>query len=204
VWKRKGDSAGWPWPWPWPLLLPTADARLALQPAQAQTILAAFTAMACASPCKCECSDTERSAFFTAVARLSAVGGHDAAQEQACDESDMHPAYIDTHRHTPALPYTITLGAKKRRRYSMRLHGRLCLVAHARCRRVAAPLLSSLTPLRARHHRQPPFQRRLRAGADDLPGASQAGVKASAWLCSGPDSSDTGAAVLALVIYESL
>lgn len=48
----------------------------------------------------------------------------------------------------------------------------------------------------------PPFHRRLRPGADDLLGASQAGVKASAWLCSGPDSSDTGAAVLALVIYE--
>jgi hypothetical protein len=28
-----------------------------------------------ASPCKCECSDTERSAFFTAVVSLSAVGG---------------------------------------------------------------------------------------------------------------------------------
>jgi hypothetical protein len=39
-------------------------------------------------------------------------------------------------------------------------------------------------------------------GADDLRGMSQAGVMVSAWLCSGPDSSDTGAAVLALVIYE--
>jgi hypothetical protein len=28
-----------------------------------------------ASPCKCECSDTERSAFLTAVVSLSAVGG---------------------------------------------------------------------------------------------------------------------------------
>jgi hypothetical protein len=39
VWKRKGDSAGWPWP----LLLPTAGARRLRALAQTQTNLAAFT-----------------------------------------------------------------------------------------------------------------------------------------------------------------
>jgi hypothetical protein len=45
---------------------------------------------------------------------------------------------------------------------------------------------------------------RLQPGADDRLGASQAGVVASAWLCSGPGLIRADAAVRALAIYQSL
>jgi hypothetical protein len=44
-----------------------------------------------ASPCKCECSDTERTAFFTAVVSVSAVGGHDAAHARSRTQTRQPP-----------------------------------------------------------------------------------------------------------------
>lgn len=89
----------------------------------------------------------------------------------------------------------------------MRLRERLCDARRALQRRAyacgAVPHATLCVAVVARTRPSPfcPVLARLLAasflGADDFFGMSQAGVKASAWLCSGPDSSDTGAAVLA-------
>jgi hypothetical protein len=94
----------------------------------------------------------------------------------------MHTHCAHIHIHPPTPPRAPP-GAHKRRGYSMRLHERLCLVARARRLRVAAPVVcAEQTPTRARERAPvpviliPPFQRAASAlaGADDLPGASQA------------------------------
>jgi hypothetical protein len=81
VWKRKGDSAGWPcgrgrYYYP-------PDALLAGCVPKPKPFSPLSLPGRGGRPCKCECSDTERTAFFTAVVSASAAGGHDAAHAHA-------------------------------------------------------------------------------------------------------------------------
>lgn len=81
-----------------------------------------------ADPCKCECSDTERSAFFTAVVQRSAVGG----QRDDAAHAHRHSTCARTRSPCPGrLLLDVTCpplrAVPRRRGYSMRLvHERLC------------------------------------------------------------------------------
>jgi hypothetical protein len=181
VWKRKGDSAGWPWP----LLLPTTSARTCPNHSRRFHWHGG-------PPCKCKCSDTERSAFFTAVvtlARLAAGGCGGAASPSSLMVPSARPARLA--RRTTAM--------HARRSGAPVVSSTLLSTALVECDGTHARSGGGPRP----RQRPPgsPFQHRLQPGAGDLVGQGQAGVVASAaWLCSGPDSSDTGAAVVALVI----
>lgn len=180
--------------------------------------------------------------LFTAVARLSAVGGSSRCGTRAGmrrqrqrravqhaerrDDIHAHPhtphtyIYTQQHRRQPPSPQAQrqrqTSGAGTACAYTSAAYTSACVSSHAHAAFVWPPP-SSAPALNKHQHAQgsarpspsssfPPFSAlalRWLGRMTCLVRAKQpAGVKASAWLCSGPDSSDTGAAVLALVIYE--
>jgi hypothetical protein len=166
VWKRKGDSAGWP------------CGRGPLYPTGRPTVLACcvpkpkpFSPLSLPGrggrPCKCAFSDTERTAFSTAVVSVSAVGGHDAAHAHAHAHARRHAA--------PAAgrpPRRLAPLHTRRLSHRAAQHG-----AGTACGDTAEHHAAS--PWCACQRAQSPFQRSLRAGrgrADDLLATSQAGV----------------------------
>jgi hypothetical protein len=177
VWKRKGDSAGWP------------CGRGPLYPTGRPTVLACcvpkpkpFSPLSLPGrggrPCKCAFSDTERTAFSTAVVSASAVGGHDAAHAHA--HARRHAASSQQTASARSRPPTAMhlLAAHQRPSHRAAQHGAGTACGDTAALHAARPG-SALSVQCACQRAQSPFQRSLRAGrgrADDLLAPSQAGV----------------------------
>jgi hypothetical protein len=177
VWKRKGDSAGWP------------CGRGPLYPTGRPTVLACcvpkpkpFSPLSLPGrggrPCKCAFSDTERTAFSTAVVSASAVGGHDAAHAHA--HARRHAASSQQTASARSRPPTAMhlLAAHQRPSHHAAQHGAGTACGDTAALHAARPG-SALSVQCACQRAQSPFQRSLRAGrgrADDLLAPSQAGV----------------------------